>query len=145
MSDKWQFYRDSYKTSLGDVRMPSSSYVPLLAAYDALLARNAELKAALRKHTVGQFTFVPVMDGCDECETRWPSDGPELHAPGCLAALQSEVKAAALSLAQDDLAAILRAVGLSDAARPYSPHEVVQRDLLPRLRRLASESAGRPE
>ena len=34
---------------------------------------------------------------------------------------------------QDDLAAILRAVGLSDAARPYSPHEVVQRDLLPRL------------
>lgn len=34
---------------------------------------------------------------------------------------------------QDDLAAILRAVVLSDAARPYSAHEVVQRDLLPRL------------
>lgn len=37
---------------------------------------------------------------------------------------------------QDDLAAIMRAVGLSDAARQYSPHEAVQRDLLPRLAKI---------
>lgn len=45
------------------------------------------------------------------------------------------------AVAQDDLAAILRAAGLSDAARPYSPHECVQRDLLPAIRRLSADLA----
>jgi hypothetical protein len=44
--------------------------------------------------------------------------------------------------AQNDLAAILRALGLSDHARPYSCHEVVLRDVLPRIAELrAKESA----
>jgi hypothetical protein len=34
---------------------------------------------------------------------------------------------------QADLADILRALGLGDHARPYSPHEVVQREVLPAL------------
>lgn len=38
----------------------------------------------------------------------------------------------------EDLRAILRALGLSDGARPYSAHEVVQRDILPAIRRLRS-------
>lgn len=38
------------------------------------------------------------------------------------------------AVAQDDLAAILRAVGLGAHARPYSPHKVVQQELLPHLR-----------
>jgi hypothetical protein len=36
----------------------------------------------------------------------------------------------------EDLQAILRELGLSDSARPYSAHEVVQREILPAIRRL---------
>lgn len=36
----------------------------------------------------------------------------------------------------EDLREILRALGLSDAARPYSAHEVVQREILPAIKRL---------
>jgi hypothetical protein len=41
-----------------------------------------------------------------------------------------------IDVAQDDLADIFRAVGLSDSARPYSCHKAVHRDLLPRLEML---------
>lgn len=37
---------------------------------------------------------------------------------------------------QDDVADLLRALGLSDHARPYSAHEVLQREILPRIREL---------
>lgn len=43
------------------------------------------------------------------------------------------------AVAQDDLAEILRALGLSDAARPYSCHETVLRDVLPAIRSLRSQ------
>lgn len=39
---------------------------------------------------------------------------------------------------QDDLAALLRAAGLSDRARPASPHQVIQQELLPRVQYLAA-------
>lgn len=39
-------------------------------------------------------------------------------------------------VAQDDLRAILLALGLSDAARPYSCHECVHREVLPAIARL---------
>lgn len=37
-------------------------------------------------------------------------------------------------VAQDDLRQIMRELGISTHARPYSPHEVVQREVLPRLK-----------
>lgn len=40
------------------------------------------------------------------------------------------------SVAQDDLAAILRELGLGDHARPISPHEAVQTLVLPAIRLL---------
>lgn len=40
------------------------------------------------------------------------------------------------ALIQDDLRAILEALGLGTHARPYSPHEVVHRDILPAIQRL---------
>lgn len=48
------------------------------------------------------------------------------------------------SVAQDDLAAILRLLGLGDHARPQSPHQVVQDEVLPTLRawRVALEASG---
>lgn len=39
-------------------------------------------------------------------------------------------------VAQDDLAAILRALGVGDHARPQSPHEVVWQEVLPAIERL---------
>jgi hypothetical protein len=41
----------------------------------------------------------------------------------------------------DDLAAILRALGVGDHARPYSPHEVVHRDVLPAIELLNAAHA----
>lgn len=39
-------------------------------------------------------------------------------------------------LLRSDLAEVLAALGLGGHARPYSAHEVVQRDILPRVRAL---------
>jgi ABC-type antimicrobial peptide transport system ATPase subunit len=41
-----------------------------------------------------------------------------------------------VSVMQDDLAAVLRALGLGDHARPVSPHEVMRREVLPAIERL---------
>lgn len=43
------------------------------------------------------------------------------------------------SVAQDDLAAILRELGLGDHARPESPHEVVQGLVLPTVREVVRQ------
>lgn len=40
------------------------------------------------------------------------------------------------STLQDDLAELLRTLDLGDHARPYSPHEVLQAEVLPRIREL---------
>lgn len=40
---------------------------------------------------------------------------------------------------QDDVFALLRALGLSDSARPYSAHEVVQREILPAIRAMVGK------
>lgn len=40
---------------------------------------------------------------------------------------------------QDDIGAILEALGLGDHARTYSPHEVVQREILPAIRELTGD------
>jgi hypothetical protein len=47
---------------------------------------------------------------------------------------------------QDDLAAILRELGLGDHARPLSPHQVVQTEVLPMIRawRMALTASGVP-
>jgi hypothetical protein len=47
---------------------------------------------------------------------------------------------------QDDLAAILRELGLGDHARPLSAHQVVQTEVLPMIRawRMALAAAGAP-
>lgn len=42
---------------------------------------------------------------------------------------------------QDDVAEMLRALGLSDAAAPMSPHDVVQRQVLPAIRQLALQAS----
>lgn len=49
------------------------------------------------------------------------------------------------SVLQDDLAELLRALGLSDHARPYSPHEVMQREVLPAVQSLKSLLKGTVE
>lgn len=54
-----------------------------------------------------------------------------------IVAIEDEARADPSEL-QDDLAEMLRIVGISDHARPISPHEVVQRELLPRLREMAA-------
>jgi len=43
----------------------------------------------------------------------------------------------------EDLCAILRELGLSDGARPYSAHDVVHRDILPAIRRLRAQPDAR--
>lgn len=40
----------------------------------------------------------------------------------------------AMSLMQDDMHELLRLLGLGDYARPISPHEVMQQEILPRVR-----------
>ena len=59
------------------------------AELTALRAENAALRDALRGtaifHPNGKETL-----GCDVCLRWWKSDGPEDHAPGCLAAPRSE-------------------------------------------------------
>lgn len=45
----------------------------------------------------------------------------------------------------DDLDEILRALGLGDHARTYSPHEVVQREILPAIRELCSDQKAEDE
>jgi hypothetical protein len=40
----------------------------------------------------------------------------------------------AMSLMQDDMHELLRLLGLGDHARPISPHEVMQQEILPRVR-----------
>lgn len=47
--------------------------------------------------------------------------------------------AADASVMQDDLLGLLRALGLGDHARPYSPHEVMMREVLPEVRRVRRE------
>lgn len=42
------------------------------------------------------------------------------------------------SILQDDLAELLRALEISDHARPYSPHEVMQREVLPAVRSMVA-------
>lgn len=44
-----------------------------------------------------------------------------------------------------DLVAILAALDISDHARPYSPHEVVQREVLPAIRALRDRTEERVE
>ena len=46
-----------------------------------------------------------------------------------------------VQLQQDDLRAILDALGISTHARPYSPHEVVQREVLPAITALRAKVA----
>lgn len=40
------------------------------------------------------------------------------------------------ALVHADMVKIMAALGISDHARPYSPHEVVQREILPAIRAL---------
>jgi hypothetical protein len=44
----------------------------------------------------------------------------------------------------EDLRQILLVLGLGDHARPCSPHEVVQREVLPAIRRLMGVSVHKP-
>jgi hypothetical protein len=46
-----------------------------------------------------------------------------------------------LTVLHEDIADILRALGLPTHARPYSPHEVIQRDVLPRIGELMATHA----
>jgi hypothetical protein len=43
---------------------------------------------------------------------------------------------------QDDIAAILRSLGISDHARPTSPHNVVLDEILPAIAALRSSGGG---
>lgn len=46
-----------------------------------------------------------------------------------------------LTVLQEDLAEILRALGLSTHARPYPMHEVIWRDILPRIGQIMATHA----
>ena len=43
---------------------------------------------------------------------------------------------------QEDIREILVVLGLGDHARPYSCHEVVQREILPAIRSLSAKPMG---
>lgn len=55
---------------------------------------------------------------------------------------QAAREAAVEQLVHEDIRQLLEAAGLGTHARPYSTHEVVQRELLPAVRRLAALSAA---
>lgn len=46
-----------------------------------------------------------------------------------------------MSAHQEDVRDMLAALGISDHARPYSPHEVVRREILPAIERLRAGCA----
>jgi len=47
-----------------------------------------------------------------------------------------------IDAAHDDLREIMAALGIPDHARPYSAHEVVQREVLPAIRALGPSPTG---
>ena len=55
--------------------------------------------------------------------------GPLVRLEACIAAVVHE----AVTTATDDVAAILRALGLGDHARPISAHEVVHTEIIPAI------------
>lgn len=49
------------------------------------------------------------------------------------------------SVMQDDIAELLRILGLGDHARPCSPHEIVQQEVIPAVRALAAPARREPK
>ena len=82
--------------------------------------------------------------GWEACDHKPPGEPmPPAFSDAGLAAFDANpdggftVAPSAADVMQDDIAEILRTLGLGDHARPLSPHEVVQQEILPMLREMA--------
>lgn len=58
-----------------------------------------------------------------------------------IASLEAKLASVHHDVIQDDIAAILRALGLGDHARPVSPHSVVIDEIIPRIEGLRANLA----
>jgi DNA-directed RNA polymerase subunit RPC12/RpoP len=69
------------------------------------------------------------------------------HLNGYRAGLRAMTPTLAMRVMQDDIADMLRALGIPDAARAESPHRVVQRLIIPAIHRLVARRShpGSPE
>lgn len=108
---------------------------PLDELAEYLRARDAKYSQLARHNSTRNYRLAASFSKDASDSARWLT---------ALDEVRTYQQAAQLDVAQDDLAAMLRAVGLSDAARPYSAHEVVQRELLPRLHALLAVEQAAP-
>lgn len=86
MSDKWDELRgpsDYAMVKIGIVH-------EILLAHDALAARNAKLREALRLYCMRGPDYAGYERFCCECSTGWGDGEPEHHAESCLAAPDAE-------------------------------------------------------
>lgn len=75
-------------------------------------------------------------------QSEQPFDSPDNYLQGEVDGEPVLIMRSSTEVYQNDIRDLLLALGLSPHARPYSPHEVMWREILPAVRKLVRDHAA---